>query len=169
LIAGFIITAYEYLSGQSGWLGRYAILREQYEYYSPSLPYSGVELPMRPWLQAYPVEISSWDGESGYLPLVPTLYAVTGGELDFAKVRQVSFSTASFLRYNPRAYRIQFYAGHINAAEVPMPIKLSIRMLAAHWFANREAVGPDGRTIGQDIPYGLRNLCGRYKIALDHS
>jgi hypothetical protein len=42
-------------------------------------------------------------------------------------------------------------------------------MLAAHWYANRETVGADGRTVGEDVKFGLRSLCGRYRVALDHS
>lgn len=41
------------------------------------------------------------------------------------------------------AFRVDFTAGWPGPSEVPEELKLAVKMLAAHFFENRQAVGPE--------------------------
>jgi hypothetical protein len=63
---------------------------------------------------------------------------------------------------------VEFTAGFAPADEpekIPSPIVHGIRLLAAYWFRNRETAGE----ATPEIIYGLKALCGRYRIGPDHS
>ncbi len=168
LIAGYIEAAYDYLSGPEGWLGRCCLLDEEWEYYV-GMPVNGYfELPMRPIEDLDTVAFDYW-ANNAYAGVSEGFWAV-GGDGLFPRIQRTR--SASWPYYGipySQAYRIRFTAGFGGPENIPTPIKLAIKMLCAHFYANRETVGPDGRTVGEDIKYGLKNLCGRYRVALDHS
>lgn len=56
----------------------------------------------------------------------------------------------------PGAVRIDFVAGYGAAAQVPEGIKTAIKLLAAHWYENREAVVTG--TIASKIPLAVESL-----------
>lgn len=58
----------------------------------------------------------------------------------------------------PVAY-VTFTAGYANAAAVPEPIKLAIKLLAAHWHNNREAFTDRNLTA---LPFGFNSVCVQY-------
>lgn len=63
--------------------------------------------------------------------------------------------------YRPDALRITFVAGYGVAADVPEDLKLALKFLVAHWYANREPV-----TLGlapSNLPLSVETLLGRYK------
>ncbi|WP_048710790.1 head-tail connector protein [Microvirga massiliensis] len=169
LIAVFIEAAYDYLSGPEGWLGHCCLLDEEFEVYSAGPDRYGFELPMRPIKEGAAI-VFDYLANATYTPVAPESYFV-GTTGVFPRVHRIVSSRAwpyVGIR-NPRAYRLRFVAGFGAAADIPSPIKLGIRMLAAHWYQNRETVGSEGRTVGGEIEYGLKALCGRYRIAHDHS
>jgi uncharacterized phiE125 gp8 family phage protein len=58
---------------------------------------------------------------------------------------------------------IAFTAGYgPTADDVPMPIRLAIRMLVAHWYENREPVLP-GEAVGAAVPLGVASLISPYR------
>jgi hypothetical protein len=57
-------------------------------------------------------------------------------------------------------------AGHEAAAEVPSPLRLAIKLLAAHFYQNREVMVVEK---GSPMAFGLQNLAGRYRVSPDHS
>jgi uncharacterized phiE125 gp8 family phage protein len=168
LIASYIEAAYDYLSGPEGWLGHCCLLDEEWEYHAGMPGRFGFEIPMRPFKEAQRVTFEYWRSDA-YVPVDPTFYFVSTVDTFPRIARTRAIAWPYYGIPSSRAYRIRFTAGFGAAADVPSPIKLGIKMLAAHWYSNREAVGPDGRTVGDDIKYGLRNLCGRYRVANDHS
>jgi uncharacterized phiE125 gp8 family phage protein len=169
LIASYIESAYDYLSGPEGWLGRCCLLAEEWEYFAGLPEHNRFELPMRPLAEATQVMFDYWRTDV-YQPVDPGFFLVSSDYNMFPRiVRARSLAWPYYGIPNSRAYRIRFIAGFGGAADIPSPIKQGIRMLAAHWYANRETVGADGRTVGEDVKFGLRNLCGRYRVALDHS
>jgi uncharacterized phiE125 gp8 family phage protein len=167
LIESYIISAYDYLSGPEGWLGRCCLLEEEWEYYVGMPDRLGIELPMRPFREdSLTFEYFRSDA---YTAVDAGFYFVSTVD-SFPRIARTR--TLSWPYYGipfSRAYRIRFKAGFGAAEDIPEPIKLAIKMLCAHWYANRETVGPDGRSVGEDVKYGLRSLCGRYRVALDHS
>ena len=168
LIASYIDAAYDFLSGPHGWLGNCCLLAEEFEFFVERTPKVGIELPMRPVPDENTVlfEVRAADGT--YSAVDASLYTrqLANG---YTLLRRAPGTSWPYFRYHPRAYRIRFIAGFGDATEIPSPIKQGIKLLAAHWYANRETVGPDGRTVGQEIEYGLKSLCGRFRVARDHS
>ena len=171
LIANYIAAAYHHLSGPNGWLNGYCLLPEEYEYSIPSVCADGFNLPLRPLQDVTPaVQIAYRDSAGTYTYLDAGLYFVTSGT-GLPRLNPLANTTwpVPSLYGHPHAYRVTILAGHADGSEVPEPIKLGMMLLAAHWYANREATGPAGRNAGASIPYGMENLCGRYRLAHDHS
>jgi uncharacterized phiE125 gp8 family phage protein len=60
------------------------------------------------------------------------------------------------------AVTITFTAGYGAAAAVPLPIKHAIKLLASHWFENREPVVVG--TITSEVPMTVKALLGPYRV-----
>jgi uncharacterized phiE125 gp8 family phage protein len=56
---------------------------------------------------------------------------------------------------NANAVRIEFAAGYGTSAAVPEILKTAVKMLAAHWYENREAAGD--RTV-TEVPFAVRSI-----------
>lgn len=166
LIESYIEAAYDFLSGPNGWLGRCCLLYEDWESYTPSAIGQYVELPLRP-VPGDGVTAFEWYGGSAYSAVdAATYYALTNGT--FARLSRAAMATWPYTgTYHPQAYRARFTAGFTppdEPAGVPSPIVQSMRILAAHWFRHRETAGE----ATPEIAYGLKALCGRYRIGPDH-
>lgn len=64
-------------------------------------------------------------------------------------------------RYVPNAVAIEFDAGWADALSVPEQVKQAVKMLAAHWYENREPV-----TIGTNsfpLPLAVDSLLATYR------
>lgn len=59
------------------------------------------------------------------------------------------------------AVTIEWKAGFGAAAAVPASIKHAIKLLAAHWYVNREAVGEGGF---DELPLGVKPLISPFRI-----
>lgn len=170
LIASYIEAAFDYLHGPDGWLNGYCLLQETYEFYPVWRGEAVIELPLRPLASDPVLEFQRRASDGSYTGMDTALYYVMAGDAFPAILRPRNAIWPAVANLDcTRAYRVQMTAGHVDGASVPAPIRLAMKMLAAHWFANREAVGPDGRAIGEPIHFGLKNLCGRYRLAHDHS
>lgn len=170
LIGDYIEAAFDYLSGPEGWLNGYCLLEERYEFHTASIG-DRFETPLRP-LRQIPSAISiEWRRADGtYSDLDTNLfYAMTVDDVPLIRTVPHAVWPGSTVNPHPLTYRISVLVGHANASEVPTPIRQSMKMLAAYWFNQREAVGPAGRAAAQSIPFGLTALCGRYRMAHDHS
>lgn len=56
----------------------------------------------------------------------------------------------------PNAVTVEFAAGRATVADVPALLKLAVRLLAAHFYENREAVVTG--TIATELPLALRSI-----------
>ena len=166
LIRSYIVTAYDHIQR---YLRGYILLEEQYEFYTSPCD-DGIDLPVRPLsTRASPVTVESRDTAGTYTALTAGTYFIREA-VPLAIVREPSSLWPNAFNYvHPRAYRVRIWAGHPTADTIPEPLKQAIRMLAAHFYKNRETTGPDGRDPGAAIPFGLQALCGPYRFALNHS
>lgn len=166
-----IEAAYDYLAGPEGWLGRCCLLDQEWEYFAPSGLAPRFELPMRPFSGATVTSFSSLQADGSYLDLEAGRFFVTPTTEAYPVIGRSSGLSWPYVGpFAPRAYRIRFKAGFGTSREaIPSGIRKSIRLLAGHWFKNREATGDAGRAVGQQIEFGLRSLAGRYRISPDHS
>lgn len=59
------------------------------------------------------------------------------------------------------AVRVAFTSGYVNAAAVPASLKLAVKMLAAHLYANREETTP---ITLERVPLGIQALIAPYRV-----
>ena len=59
------------------------------------------------------------------------------------------------------AVAVEFIAGYGDASAVPQDIKHAILMMVGHWYRNRDAVGPGGKT--SEVPLGAKALLENYR------
>lgn len=102
-----------------------------------------------------------------------TTTALTGYSVDL-KTPPASVSLASVpaqvlsaagVPVSPVGY-VQFTAGWADAASVPKAVRTAIRLLAAHWYENREA-HRDGALA--ELPDGWRRVVDRYRLGVTGS
>lgn len=165
-----IEAAYDHLAGPNGWLGGCSLLTEQWELYLPAPASDRIELPMRP---VRVDDVSGLDylaADGSYLVLDPTRYGVLASPDTFTLVARGGQPWPYVAPGSPLGFRLRFTAGFgIAKADIPSPIRKAIRLLAAHWADARSATSAEGRAVGQQIEFGVRALCGRYRISPDHS
>lgn len=171
LIEGYIATAYDYLSGPEGWTNGYCLLEEEFEVYVETVV-DVFELPVRPFM-GDTVGFARRDAIiDAYADIDAATYIVTNSG-DFGMLARLQPSLAALPAFarDPRRYRIRFKAGHEDPATIPEGLKQSIKLLAAHWYVNREATIADPRvsTVSREVQLGVRSLAGRYRIEPDHS
>jgi uncharacterized phiE125 gp8 family phage protein len=65
-----------------------------------------------------------------------------------------------------RGVVVRYTAGWANAAAVPGSVKSAIKLLVAHWYANREAVvlGNTASAQGVPLPMGVDSLLANYRL-----
>lgn len=167
LLAEDIEAAYDFLSGPDGWLGRACLLEEEWIAYFPSAPNRIFEIPMRPLVTLTGIGWLQPDGS--YVDVEGANYYVTGGAFSVVQRAPASWWPYSGMPQQ-RAYQVRFRAGWGTTKEsIPSTIRKAIRMLVGHWYNQRETTGSEGRTAGREVEYGLKKLCGRYRIGPDHS
>ncbi len=59
------------------------------------------------------------------------------------------------------AVEIQFTSGYANAAAVPAPMKLAVKLLAGHYYENRESSTPLDM---KEIPMGIKAILNPYRV-----
>ncbi len=175
LFQGYIETAFDFLSGQGGWLNGYHLLEETFSYYVPSWSpvcihalsssFRRFELPARPFGGVISFEWLQPDGS--YLEVAPSLFAVTSPDGEYAAISRVGTGRWPYTGVgSPLAYRVTFKAGHATPALVPAPLKQAIKLLVTEFYENRSA---SVDAVRPEALYGLKALAGRYKFAKDHS
>lgn len=154
LIGDLIKTATRHLEGRHGILGR-ALVTQTWDYY----------------LEAWPTDVAGRQKRRIEIPL-PPLRSVTGVYYRDTSGVEQTLSAASYavdkralvgaiqlkgtaqwpaLDDDPEAVRIRFAAGFGDAADVPEPVRQSIKLLVGHWFLSREAVGQVGTPVAMAV------------------
>lgn len=164
LLGEFIEAAFDHLHGPTGWLNGYCLLEETWRFYLPSTLTFGLEVPVRPLIAVTAFEYLGSDGTT--YEAVPTDRYRQIGYGDHAQLVRTSLPYPYFGTSHPRAYRVTVTAGHPTAAEVPSPLRMAIKLLAAHFYQNREVMVVEK---GSPMAFGLQSLAGRYRVSPDHS
>jgi uncharacterized phiE125 gp8 family phage protein len=117
-----------------------------------------LRLPIAPLISVDEVRVRTGDG--------PTLVDADEYVVDAASVPGrllVSGDVPCPASRTPGAIEIDLTAGYgALAADVPSPLRHAIRMLVAHWYEQRGAVG-DARP-GETVPFGFAALIAPYRI-----
>lgn len=127
-----VAAAVSHLDGYNGVLGL-CLAAQTWELTYDVFPCGALKLPLGPVMSIFSV---SYLDAAGVLQVMnPVEYQVdtTDGEGWVVPVADWP-ATGSFVN----AARIRFIAGH---TVVPPALKVAVRMLAAHWYANREGQG----------------------------
>jgi uncharacterized phiE125 gp8 family phage protein len=164
LFSQYIEAAFDHLHGPNGWLNGYCLLKERFEFYLDSYLSWGLEIPLRPFVLLVNFDYLGSDGVTYGAVTADRYRQITFGE--HGVIKKTTLPLPYYGTYHPRAYRLRFDAGHSAAAEVPSPLRMAIKMLAAHYYQNREVTSIEK---GSKIAYGLESLAGRYRISPDHS
>lgn len=170
LIAEYIEAAYDHMSGPDGWLNGCCFLEETWEVTYASPLARAFDLPLRPVRS-----ITSFErlvSGTTYEAVDPAIYSGTSYGRDVYRLQLTPFTYWPGAYDPPRAgaFRIRFKAGFGTEREqIPAPLRQGIRLLAAHWFMNREATATEGRSVGGEINFGLNRVCGRYRFFHDPS
>ena len=118
-------------------------------------PAGPLELPLAPVASVTAVKTAALSG--AMVPIDPGFYEVDAkGEPPriAAKRGQAWPMPATRLA----GISIDFTAGYGAAADVPMPLRQAVLLLAAHWFENREPLGE-----GAELPLTVSALVARYR------
>lgn len=169
LIEDYIVAAYHTLAGYDGWLNRCALLSETYLWTAEAWGSGPIELPMRPIVRSVPITMAFVDADGLSTPVAGSWYPLRRNGF-IALHRSDTYRWPHHERNVTGRYQLTFAAGFGDtAASIPPTLRQAMRMLAAHWFRNRETVGSEGRAPGKEIEYGLKKLCAQYRLAKDHS
>lgn len=170
MIADDIVAAYEYLNGMEGWTNGYYMLEEEVEIYTSGLE-TTFEIPLRPIRDMSGVTFGRLQADGTYADVAAADYAAGFANqcLVLSSLSRTAFKPGPGTPH-PRSYRVTATVG-TESALVPAGLVKSIRLLAGHYYMNREAAFADTRTgqLSRKIAYGVEALAGRYRFSPDHS
>lgn len=130
LIAGFLVAAVRAIEARAG----LAFLPQQWRLTLDEAPGETVILPVAPVSVA---EVSVIDTQGDPHTLDAALYEFAPGAP--GRLRPAGLWPSPGVRLD--GVRIDFTAGHADAASVPSPLKQAAKLLAAHFYENRESAG----------------------------
>ncbi len=165
LLADLIATAREYAENYT----KRCFVESSYELAIDDFPATTIRVPIAPLLAVVSVKYRGTD--DAYLTVDPSDYTEA---LDDEPPRVEFFSwwgwpTAAFGCQRPRSVVLELRAGYppagspADAANVPATIKTAIKLAAAHWYENREAVTTAARMIPTELPLGVQALLDPYR------
>lgn len=150
----YLGAAVAHLDGWSGILGRALVTqvwRQDYPCFTRCL-----RLPLRPVAS---VDSVTWrDAEGAETTVAADDYALVTDALGASVQFRSGFAfPASLAETAPLS--VTFTCGE-EADAVPEPLKVAVLLLAAHWYANREAVGTADANA---LPFAVDSLIGTYR------
>ncbi|MEP0708186.1 MAG: head-tail connector protein [Parvibaculum sp.] len=134
---------------------RRAFLTQRWQLTLDEWPAGALALPLAPVASVIAVKVAAMSG--AMIAIDPGFYEVDAkGEPPrlAAKRGQAWPMPATRLA----GISVDFEAGYGTAADVPMPLRQAVLLLAAHWFENREPVGD-----GVELPLTVSALIARYR------
>jgi uncharacterized phiE125 gp8 family phage protein len=166
LISSYGIAARDYYERETG----RALMPQTMRLTLQDFPVGAIELPRSPVSTASTdVTVKYFEDGSTSLTTFPSSKYIVDHEHEPAQLRlqrDESWPTAELRSRN--AIQVDFKAGYgvgstgNPAALVPSAHKLAIRVLAAHFFENREPV-PVG-TVARELPFSLRALIDMHRV-----
>lgn len=151
LIAGLTAAAVAHLDGWHGVLGR-ALGPQVWEMALDEFPEAEIPLPLGPVVR---VERIGYIDPLGALQIVPPAsYDVDAQGVEGWAVPVAGYSWPETME-TINAVRLRWTCG----GSCPEPVRIAIKMLIAHWYANREAVGGSV----QELPLGVSALIAPFR------
>lgn len=153
-----IATAAAHFDGRDGWLNR-ALLTQTWIRTLSAFPAGGVDLPFPPLQSVTAVRYL----DAGLVERVadPALFHVNDGT-EPARISLLPSASFPSTADRPDAVRIEFVCGYGAAAEIPAQLKHAMKILAAHWYQNREPVVVGA--IVSELPLSVQALASPFKV-----
>lgn len=160
VVSEMILAAYSMLDGPGGKYQRAILGPQEYEISIPTFPAEGGEIVLAFAPLRDVISISYVDADGVTQEMDASEYTVTGSSIRPAVSPLVAWPSAKSV---PNAVTVVFTAGW-DADKIPYRIRQATKMLAAHFFENREATFIDNRSSDfvHEVPIGVKEL-----IALD--
>ena len=156
LIQGLLDSAVGYLDGADGILGRCLVTQTwQQEFAAWGI---GLRLPFP---DVIGITIRYFDADGVLQVLASGEYELVEDDKGARLRWKDSFSAPALAPDMALPIRVEVTAGFGAASDVPEPLKLSIKLLAAHWYENREAVQMAGGM--NDVPLAFTALIAPWR------
>lgn len=118
-----------------------------------------IELPLPPCISVDAITYIDTDGQAQ--TLAESAYQVDVRSTFARVLPAIGTSWPSIQASTMASVVIAFTAGYGDPADVPDPLKLAIKLLAASWFEHREAVAT---TTVNEVPLAVETLLGMYTL-----
>lgn len=157
-IQSLISSATKNIDGGDGWLGR-ALVTQEWEMRLDGF-LSEIRIPLPPLISIDSVKYIDTDGAEQ--TLAGSAYETVTGGAWCSYLRPVYGTVWPAVRCERGAVRIAFTAGYGDAADVPEPIKHAVKLMAAHWYRQRETVAIDQH---YEVPLAANALLAPYRVS----
>ena len=125
------------------------------------MPFGMVLVTKRPFISVDSIKVR--DIDLSFMTVDPTAYYVEISDW-YGRIGRKPNVTWPVPRVALGAIEVQFQAGFgAAAAAVPDDLQLAIKILAAHWFENREPVGEGGRVGMLPVPQHVAEILANWR------
>lgn len=155
LMSAYLEAATEYLDGYAGILGR-CLIAQQWLLTLDAFPCGDLKLPLTPLISVDEVAYVDAAGTPQVMP--STDYFVDDTSLHPWIIPNAGWPVAMA---TANAVQVKFTAGYgPTAADVPKPIVQAIKLIAAHWYQNRESATAD---VQSEISFGALAMLAPFR------
>lgn len=163
LIGDYITAATDMVDAEFGEIGK-ALITQTWALVLPAFPASGrFDLPVSP-VQSI-TSVTYYDGDNAGQTLTASAYRLTALP-DRARVDLVNGYSWPATYDRADAVTVTYVAGYGDAStDIPEGIRQAIRMMAAHFYENREAV-TEAKLV--EAPIGFRHMLMKYRVPRGH-
>jgi uncharacterized phiE125 gp8 family phage protein len=168
-IQAAIEDAYGFLDGRNGWLNR-SILTQTWKLYLPAFA-DRMELPFPPLSSV--TQVRYRDTANAWQVLDTSVYVVVAGEfVPYLALADGQSWPETYV--HPEAVEATYVAGYGLGAAVKagaFGIRRGIKLLAGHFYRNREATLAEPRmvTLSRRLELGLEEVAGMFRIPNSHA
>jgi uncharacterized phiE125 gp8 family phage protein len=162
LLVGYIRSATDYVEQHSG----LRLIAQEWEYSVDAFPQhcGWIRLPLAPLFALTSIVYLDTQGVAQPLPV--TTYLIKGlGSVQPARLILAPNQQWPSTWRQPGSVMIRAQYGWADHNGVPEALRQAVGMLAAYWYAQREAaaIGPDYGPVS-DVPYGVKALLEPYRV-----
>lgn len=163
IIGDYITAATDMVDAEFGEIGQ-ALITQTWSLVLPMFPGSGrFDLPVSP-VQSI-TSVTYYDGDNAEQTLTASAYRLTALQ-DRARVDLVNGYSWPATYDRADAVTVTYVAGYGDAStDIPEGIRQAVRMLAAHFYENREAVTEAKLA---EAPLGVRHMLMKYRVPRGH-
>lgn len=158
VLAEMIAVATAHLEGRDGVLGGLALVRQTWRERFPAFGRC-MRLAMRDQAEIASIGYRDAD-DAGQVIADLSAYEVRRDALgEYIVAPDDAPATAT----RPDAVEVVYHVGWATAADVPRPLVMAVKFLAAHWIKQREAATSFGAAPPTPIPFGVRSLTAPFR------